>query len=94
MHDIAFSDWLEQIDGRPLPQLQDNVSRVRRVEKAMSIDIDSEYSSNRCERIIEILDFNNPAVQSNPDLPKGKAGLSSLKTAVRKYVHFRDWQMK
>lgn len=94
MLDNAFRDWLDQIDRRSLPQIRDNISRVRRVEKEMSVNIDSEYSSNRCERIIDILDVSNPDLHNYPDLPKDKAGLSSLKTAIRKYVCFRDWQMK
>ena len=94
MQDTAFSNWLEQIDGRPLPQLRDNIARVRRVEKGMSVNIDSEYLNNRCESILEFLDIGNPALYSNPDLPKDKAGLSSLKTAIRKYVSFKDWKMK
>lgn len=94
MLDNAFRDWLEKIDGRALPQIRDNISRIRRVEKEMSLNIDSEYSSNRCERIIEILDVSNPALHNYSDLPQDKAGLSSLKTAIRKYVCFRDWQLK
>jgi len=92
MQETAFRDWLETIDNRPLPQLRDNLARTRRVEDNFEANLDIEYESNRCENIIKMLDISNIGFNKSINLPTDKNGLASLKTAVRKYVKFRDWQ--
>lgn len=90
MQDNAFGAWLKNVDGRPPRQMSDNVARVRRVERA-GYNLDTEYEKNRCTDVLNELITGSTLVSSSSELPKDCAGLSSLKTAVRKYVSFRDY---
>lgn len=91
MQDDAFENWLRNIDSRPIAQIRDNLSRARRVEREMRLNLDTEYHKDRCEMILNLLNIDNPSVLSSK-LPYEMTGLSSLKTAIRKYVKFSDWQ--
>lgn len=92
MQDDSFGNWLKNVDDRPLPQIRDNLARTRRVEYELQLDLDEEYQNGRCESVLDTLDVTNSVFLSKTSLPTDMAGLSSLKTAVRKYVKFRDWQ--
>lgn len=54
MQDIAFEHWLKHVDMRPLPQVRDNLSRVRRVEK-LGVNFDRGYDENRCNGVLAIV---------------------------------------
>lgn len=90
MKDEAFREWLEKSDKRPLPQIRDNIARVRRVETGLNVNLDTEYKNGRCESILNMLDISNAELLRTVGLPTDMAGLSSLKTSVRKYVMFCD----
>ena len=92
MQDEAFRDWLGIIDKRPLPQIRDNIARARRVENGLDVNLDTEYRNGRCESVLDRLDISNIGFFKKVNLPTDRAGLASLKTAVRKYVKFRDSQ--
>ncbi|WP_366923867.1 hypothetical protein MFMK1_000783 [Metallumcola ferriviriculae] len=97
MRNDAFSDWLVYVDGRDKRQTSDNLSRVRRVEEALTehlkrtINLDDEYNKDRCNLILETISFEcSEKIVETVNLPKDKNGLSSLRTAVNKYVKFCD----
>ena len=81
MREPEFRDWLSKFDGRPARQIGDNISRVKRVEAAFDIDLDSA----NLDLVIAQLE---PGSQ-HPNLPRDAAGMSSLKVAIRKYAKFR-----
>ena len=93
MQDEDFREWLEIVDKRPLPQVRDNISRIKRVEDSLNLNLDTEYINEQCESVLNKLDLSNAEFLKTVNLPTDIAGLSSLKTAVRKYVKFCD-QMK
>lgn len=95
MRDQEFYNWLIDVDGRDKRQASDNVSRARRVENALSehlrseINLDAEYRKDKCELVLEMLSFDYAnKIPKTINLPKNKDGLSTLRTAINKYVKF------
>lgn len=95
MRDNEFAAWLLNVDGRDKRQTSDNVSRARRVEEALSdylgsdINLDGEYQKDKCASILEMLSFDYASkIPVHINLPRDKNGLSSLKTAINKYIKF------
>jgi len=95
MRDIEFSNWLIDVDGRDKRQTSDNISRARRVEKALSeylrleINLDAEYQKDKCTSVIEMLSMDYASkIPTTINLPKDKNGLSSLRTSINKYIRF------
>lgn len=89
MKDNLFETWLKTVDGRPGRQASDNLSRVRRVERA-GCDIDAEYEKDHCASILNSLYPDTITRLNRLELPADSDGLSSLRTAVKKYVRFRE----
>ena len=95
MRDDEFSNWLINVDGRDTRQMRDNISRLRRVEQALSeylklaVNLDFEFQNDKCAAVLEMLslDYSNK-IPASINLPKDKNGLSSLRTAVNKYIKF------
>lgn len=97
MRESAFIDWLEIVDGRDVRQTRDNVSRAKRVEHALteylqrSVRLEDEFIQDRCASILENLSIESAGIiPVTINLPKDKNGLSSLRTAVNKYIRFCD----
>ncbi|MEC1771939.1 hypothetical protein [Schinkia azotoformans] len=95
MRETEFFDWLINVDGRDIRQTRDNVSRARRVENSLSmylkrsVNLDDEYSKDKCSSILEMLSFEySPRIPEAINLPRNKNGLSSLRTAIKKYIKF------
>lgn len=95
MRDVEFSNWLIDVDGRDKRQASDNVSRARRVEEALSeymrseINLDREYRKDKCASVLEMLSMDYASkIPTTINLPKDKKGLSSLRTAINKYIKF------
>lgn len=51
MQEKLFREWLENIDNRPPRQISDQISRVKRIERA-GFDIDHEYEGNCCNQLL------------------------------------------
>lgn len=82
-----FEQWLKKQNYKIGP-IRDALSRCRRIERDLKIDLDSEYNRNQCSDVIDRLTAGVKApigITINGDL---KNGLSSLKNAVKKYVIF------
>ena len=97
MRENAFYDWLLSVDGRDIRQTRDNVSRARRVENSLTeylqkpVRLEEEYNQDRCASILENLSIESAVkIPVTINLPKDKNGLSSLRTAVNKYIKFCD----
>lgn len=97
MNETGFRNWLENIDMKDAAQTRDNLSRCKRVENSLSqyyhteTSLDSEYSKDNLESVIDFLNASNTDIPFKIiNLPSNKAGLSSLKTAVRKYRKFKQ----
>ena len=71
------------------------LSRCKRVEKSLDLDLDREYVRDRCGKLIDILGYTKEEEDLGTPLPKGIIikgnyfnGMASLRNAVRKYVEY------
>ena len=61
MQDCLFEEWLRNIDERPQAQVSDNMSRIRRLEKA-GWNLDKEYDNDHGASLLKSLVVQNPAL--------------------------------
>ena len=95
MHEQAYKSWLQgKLSSRPIA---DSVSRCRRIEENLKLDLDNEYKRDGGQGLIELLEYttddknHNRPPQCNIYFAPGadlKSGLSSLKNAAKKYFDF------
>ncbi|MBR3571018.1 MAG: hypothetical protein IKN96_09525 [Oscillibacter sp.] len=99
MRDEEFFHYLMNEHGITKPAARDARARCRKVERELKKDprwgykfnLDSQYLENRCESVIDFLEYGNREAFSALDLPQKIDGLSSLRSAVRSYVSFCDF---
>lgn len=94
-----FRQWLKNTDNRSNKQTTDYVSRIRRIEIALSkaqgyeFDIENEYNKDKCSFLSKALKHRglNEEIKSYGDvqLPFGSITMLSLAVALRKYLLFR-----
>ena len=100
MQDYKFKKWLETsgISKRPIA---DALSRCRRLENGLRIDLDLEYAKDNGRTLIELLTYTANDENNNKPAPKGiyftkganlKNGMASLRSAAKKYFEFRSEQ--
>lgn len=95
MRDDAYRNWLQgKISSRPI---SDSISRCRRVEESLRIDLDEEYLKDGGRSLIDLLKYSSEHERLNRPAPKGinfspgsniKNGMASLRSAVKKYFEF------
>lgn len=93
-----FQSWLVNVKCKNKAQTSDNVSRVQRVENAFSewleieVDMDKECEKDMCAHLMSYLNMRERGkIPSNINLPQNMAGLSTLKSSVKNYVEFYQW---
>ena len=93
MNEIDFRNWLKQ-NGTPQKVQGDYISRIKRLERTIHVDLDEQYAQDQCESILLI--FLNKGENSEMQkympnsLPIGKYYMSTYKLAVKKYAQFLD----
>lgn len=94
-----FREWMESTGTMKARPISDAISRCRRVEKGMQVDLDEEYRADRCARILRELEYSLEDVKERKKAPEGlnfvegadlKNGLASLRAAIKKYIEFCD----
>ena len=95
MREAEFREWLLEVDKKSKAQTSDNVSRVKRIEKAFTdtdgtlCDVDKEYEKDGCASLFERLATKNRTnLPEQMNLPHDMMGLSRLKSSLRKYIEF------
>lgn len=93
MNEQEFRSWLLS-KGTNRKVIGDNISRLKKVEKELKIDLDKEY---RYKRIYKVADAfskagNNKIMKEYGEvtLPIGKACMSSYRYAIRKYIQYKN----
>ena len=96
MRDEEFRIWLQKLPMNKNP-MKDCISRCRKVEKALSIDLDKEYEKDHGESVITMLTYtmederNGKEITGNfnfePDA-KIRFRFCDLRVAVKKYFSF------
>ena len=91
-----FKAWLQARTMKPLP-VKDCISRCRKVEKALSVDLDEEYEKDCGETVILALTYTVNAERNNKAAPgdfsfKPGANIryrfTDLRSATKKYFSF------
>lgn len=94
MNEIDFRNWMVA-KGIPKKVQGDYISRIKRLERSIQIDLDEQYVSDRCESILPIFANKglNPEMRKfqQNDLPIGQYHLSTYKLAVKKYIQFSEF---
>ena len=95
MRKDEFREWMQgRIKERPI---SDCLSRCGRVEKALNIDLDDEFSKDHCKEVLSRLSYSVADEKANkPALPsfEFKPGVSlrfrftDLRSAVKRYINF------
>ena len=94
MRKEEFREWLTK-KGVDKKQIGDCISRLKRIEREFDhCDIDMHFDKDRCEFILSTFSKsgNNESMKKYPnaDFPIGKRHLLSYRSALRKYIAFRD----
>lgn len=99
MDENGFENWLVMVDERDMRQTSDNISRAKRVENAISdylkreVRLEDEYIKDKCASILEMISYEySSSIPASINLPKDKNGLSSLRTAINKYIKFLGYK--
>jgi len=86
MKEQVYINYLSgKIQGKPII---DYVSRCRRVEKGLNIDLDIEFSENGGVRVMQILEQETHLLRDKLHFSPSaniKTGLANLRNAVKKY---------
>ncbi|WP_169788236.1 MULTISPECIES: hypothetical protein [Bacillota] len=95
MRDDAYRNWLQgKISSRPI---SDSISRCRRIEESLRLDLDEEFAKDGGRSLVNLLEYSSEDESLNRPAPDGisfspgsniKNGMSSLRSAVKKYFEF------
>lgn len=95
MRDEAYRNWLQgKISSRPI---SDSISRCRRIEESLKINLDNEFLKDGGRSLMALLEYSSEDERLGRPAPTGinflpgsnvKNGMSSLKSAVKKYFEF------
>lgn len=97
MRENEFREWMLQCGTMQLRPIGDAISRCRRVIKALDVDLDAEYSKDRCASLLQKLAYTAEDVSLNTPIDASfgfapganlRNGMASLRAAVNKYVDF------
>ncbi len=93
MNEIDFRIWLN-VNGVNKKIQGDYISRIKRLERALSVELDEQYALDKCTNLLLIFvnKGENSAMKkyAPQDLPIGKYYMSTYKLAIKKYVQFLD----
>lgn len=97
MRENEFRRWMHAQGTMQLRPIGDAVSRCRRVIKALNVDLEAEYIKDRCDSLLQKLEYTAedekqgaPVDASFGFLPGAnlRNGMASLRAAINKYVRF------
>lgn len=94
MKRFEFKEFLIK-EGKKRRVAGNIASRANTVEKALGLDLDAEYSKDRCESVMNYFKNKgeNKLMLNAPNwsvLPVGKYTLANYRLAIRNYVIFCD----
>lgn len=93
MDEIEFRNWLAQ--GETKKKVQgDCISRLKRIERELGIDLDKKYKETKLEDILKA--FSNMGRNEemekyeNVNLPIGKYYMSTYSHSLKGYIKFKS----
>lgn len=92
MNELDFREWLSKNTNQSKKVQGDNVSRVRKIEKELNVDLDKEFKKNQCAHIVECFAKKGENEQMKKhgkvDLPIGKYTLGAYRYALKQYINY------
>ena len=91
-----YKYWLMNVNKKSKKETSDNVSRIKRIEKAFTelngspFDIENECDKDGCHSLKNCLWLEK--LPKTINLPNSYAGLSTLRAAVKKYMLYYSWR--
>lgn len=95
MREEAYRNWLKgKISSRPI---SDSISRCRRIQDNLNLDLDEEYAKDSGYSLMELLEYSSEDERHKRPAPTGivfspgsnvRNGMASLHSAVKKYFEF------
>lgn len=93
MNEIEFRNWLAKGDNKKKVQ-GDCVSRLRRIERELSIDLDEKYNETGLVDILTAVSHmgENDEMKKYKDvnLPIGKYYMSTYSHSLKQYIRFME----
>ena len=95
MNEVEFKNWLS-LKNTNNKVISDTISRLKRIEKELDFcDFDEEYKKDKCNYIKSLFlnNGNNDEMKkfSNASFPFGKYYMSTYRSAINKYIEFKDF---
>lgn len=97
MRDESFKTWLDSLGTMGKRPISDVISRCRRIENGLCLDLDEEFAKDKGGSVITLLKYTaedekrNCPVAPGLDFAPGanlKNGMASLRSAAKKYFEF------
>lgn len=97
MRKDEFINWMQTYGGMRGQPVGDAVSRCKRIEDSLRLDLDAEYQKDGGRSVIDTLTYTSADEAHGRPAPDGlelapganvRNALASLKSAVKKYFEF------
>lgn len=93
MDEIGFRIWLSKANYNKKVQ-GDSISRLKRIERELEIDLDEQYKKDNMEDIMKaFLNMGNNEQMSkygNVDFPVGKYYMSTYRYSLKQYIKYKN----
>lgn len=92
-----FKNWMETCTNLKQRPIADALSRVKRIEHSLRLDLDLEYIKDSGNYVLSMLDYSTADAMNNRKPPIGlefkpganiRNGMASLKAAAKQYFNF------
>jgi hypothetical protein len=93
MDELGFRQWLSKGTTNKKAQ-SDCVSRLKRIEYELEVDLDDKYQENQLEKLL--LAFSQLGVNEemkkygNVNLPVGKSYMPTYRYSLNKYIQYKN----
>lgn len=100
MKDKEFREYMEKLGTMQKRPVSDAVSRCKRIERDLGVDLDNEYLKDKGKTLIVELEYSFqdainkvplPGKLSFPGNPENvKHSMDTLRSAIKKYMEFKN----
>ena len=98
MRKEEFRKWLTSVDGRNGAQTSDHISRIKRIESAISVldqkdcDVEDECNKDGGVTLLDRLPLSSRrSMPESVNLPLMSMGIARMRSSLRKYIDFLEW---
>ena len=94
MNEVEFRGWLEE-SGKNRRVIGDTISRMKKLQRELGINLDDEFKKDKCETIMNALTVNkgdNDIMKKYGDvnLPIGKFTLGTYRYSLKSFIAYKE----